>query len=322
MATDNSSKGGDGTGHASYLAYRNFFYAKAAAALAVVASLLYAWHNPLHGASGSTWLGYGLGIVSLGLMGWLAWFGVRKRQFQTGRGAVRGWVSAHVYLGLALLVTATLHSGFHFSFNLHTIAYLLLCGVVLSGLYGMLVYSVVPPQVTQNRRGLPPRAMLAEIHRLDDTALRLSDKVGPEVHAIVSRSVANVRIGGSAWQQLTGRYAGHNDRGLRALAEKRSDQLRRQSGKGKSVLHTQAVDRLETVVVMADQLFESKQHNQADEIKRILDMLTQRKALVERLNRDVTLRARLNVWLYVHVPLTVGLVVAVLAHVVAVFYYL
>lgn len=308
-------------GHASHLVYRNYFYAKVAGALVAVSLLLYGLHDPVLGASGSTWLGYTLGSVSFGLMAWLAWFGVRKRQFETGRGSVRGWVSAHVYLGLALLVIATLHSGFHFSWNLHTVAYLLLCGVVLSGLYGIAAYALVPPLIIDNRRDLAPRAMLAEIYRLDDAALRLADKLGPEIHGIVSRSVASVRIGGNAWQQLSGRYAGRNDRGLSALAEKRSDQLRRQGGRGKSVLSTQAVDRLETVVVMADQLFESKQPNQADDIKRILDMLSQRKALVERLNKDVTLRARLNIWLYVHVPLTVGLLVAVVAHVLAVFYY-
>jgi len=323
VATDNasSSTADEVAGHSSHLVYRNYFYAKVAGALVALALLTYLLYDPLHGHSGSTWLGYTLGTISFGLMVWLAWFGVRKRQFQTGRGSVRAWVSAHVYLGMALLVTATLHSGFHFSFNLHTVAYVLLCAVVVSGLYGILVYSILPRRITENRRDLPPRAMLAEIYRLDDTALRLADKVSPEIHAIVSRSVANVRIGGSAWQQITGRYEGRNDRGLRVLAEKRSDQLRREAGKGKALLSTQALDRLETVVVMADQLFESKQRNQADEIKRILDMLSQRKALVERLNHDVTLRARLNVWLYLHVPLTVGLLVAVLAHVIAVFYY-
>ena len=325
MATDSSARAStEEAGHTSHLAYRRYFYAKLALAVVAAAALLYALHDPLLGAHGGTWLGYGLGTVSLGLMGWLAWFGVRKRQYQTGRGAARAWVSAHVYLGLALLVLVTLHSGFRVSWSIHGFAYVLLSGVVLSGLYGVLVYATLPKRITDNRRDLPPRAMLAEIQRLDDTALRLADKSGPEIHAIVSRSVANVRIGGNAWQQITGRYPGRDDRGLRARAEKSRDASRRAAtaaSVGQPQMITQQMDRMETVAVMADQLFESNRRDQADSIKRILDLLTQRKALVERLNRDVTLRARLNIWLYLHVPLTIGLIAAVIGHLLAVFFY-
>ena len=61
--------------------------------------------------------------------------------------------------------------------------------------------------------------------------------------------------------------------------------------------------------------------NEAESLQKLLQTLSKRNAMLERVNRDITLRARLNVWLYVHVPLTVGLLVALFAHVLSVFLY-
>lgn len=305
----------------SYLAHKRYLYAKCAGGVIAFALLLFMAHDPLHGASGGTWLGYSLGVTSLALMIWLAWLGIRKRQYQAGRAQMREWTSAHVYLGLALWVLVTLHTGFRFGANLHFVAYFFLCLVVLSGLYGVVAYASLPDRISKNRRDLAPAAMLIEIQRLDDTALRLADKVSPEIHAIVSRSVANVQIGGNAWQQLTGRYRGKNDRGLQTLSDKRAEQLRRSKSQSDVPLQLQTLQRSETVMMMADQLFDSKKSTQAEDIKRTMDLLAQRKSLVERLNIDITLKARLTIWLFIHVPLTVGLLIAVLAHLIAVFYY-
>lgn len=48
---------------------------------------------------------------------------------------VAGWLSAHVYLGTALIVVATLHTGFEFGWSVHTLAYALTLAVVLSGFW-------------------------------------------------------------------------------------------------------------------------------------------------------------------------------------------
>ena len=138
---------------------------------------------------------------------------MRKRSFTTARGPIQGWLSAHVYLGLLLLLVGTLHTGFQLGFNIHTLAYLLMVLVIVSGIYGAVAYGVLPARITLNRKGGELRTMLMEIDKLNDAALSLADRIDPEAHAVVVRSIAKVRLGGSAWEQLSGRYRNVDDDG-------------------------------------------------------------------------------------------------------------
>ena len=51
------------------------------------------------------------------------------------------------------------------------------------------------------------------------------------------------------------------------------------------------------------------------------ELLTRRNDLAARVNRDVQMHARLQVWLYLHVPLTAALLATLAAHIIAVFLY-
>ena len=44
----------------------------------------------------------------------LALLGLRKRTIRPGQWTLKSWVSAHVWLGLSLIVIATLHCAFQF----------------------------------------------------------------------------------------------------------------------------------------------------------------------------------------------------------------
>ena len=63
---------------------------------------------------------------------------------------LQGWLSSHVYLGGSLVVLATLHTGFQFGFNVHTLSYFLMMLVILSGVYGTYVYLYLPRLITEN----------------------------------------------------------------------------------------------------------------------------------------------------------------------------
>jgi hypothetical protein len=50
-------------------------------------------------------------------------------------------------------------------------------------------------------------------------------------------------------------------------------------------------------------------------------LLQRKDAVLERIRQQMRIRALLEVWLYVHVPLTFALIAALAAHIVSVFFY-
>lgn len=306
--------------HESFLVYRQGYYFKLALLVCGVSTLAYVIHDPVEGRSGSTWLGYSLGVLSAALIIWLAWLGVRKRQFREGRAPVQAWVSGHVYLGLSLILLATLHAGFQVGWNVHTLAYVLMLMVIVSGIYGVAAYSSLPEKITAARNQMEFRAMLDEVRELNESVLSLADKIDPETHAIVVRSVANARIGGSAWEQLRGRYPRRGDTGaLDKFFKLKKAQLEMQATP--AAVPGAGSRRQGTIMFMADQIFAGRGEKGSESLQKLLQALAKRDVLIERINRDITLRARLSVWLYLHVPLTIGLLVALFAHVLSVYLY-
>lgn len=301
--------------HESFLRYRRYFYLKLALVLCVLAIVAYVWDRPLSGANGGTWLGYTLGTVGALLIAWLAWLGVRKRRYGNSIGTLQGWLSAHVYLGLALMVVATLHAAFEFGWNIHTLAYVLMCVVIVSGIYGTVAYARYPELITRNRAGSTRESWLEEIAELNEQALKLADQIGAEVHRVVVRSVERMRIGGSVWQQMFSSARVQREwQGVRQLLDER---IHKADADGSAA---NSMDAQSTVVFMAGQLAGGGAQDAAH-IRRLLDILARRQDLAKRLNRDIRMHARMQIWLYFHVPLSVALLAALTAHIVSVFIY-
>jgi len=116
----------------------------------VLAAIAYLWHEPPTKPYGGSVLGYALGTAGALLILWLLGYGIRKRRYSSTSGTVQGWLSAHVYLGTALVVIVTLHTGFELGWNVHSLAYVLMVLVVASGFYGVFVYLRVPGAITGN----------------------------------------------------------------------------------------------------------------------------------------------------------------------------
>ncbi|MGQ0676340.1 MAG: hypothetical protein ACT4N4_09710 [Rhodospirillales bacterium] len=275
--------------HESILIYRGFRYLKLSLAMVLVAVAAYAAHQPEIGPpNGGTALGYVLGVWGLGLIVWLAWFGVRKRRYGIGKQKLEDWLSAHVYLGIGLVVVATLHTGFQFGWNVHMLDYVLMILVILSGVVGVFAYARYPTLITENRRGSTQREMLAQIAELDVKAREISQQLGDNIHQEIMRAAETLALGGSALKQLAGR-----DRSCPAArALKRVGEL--------------ALD-----LPSADM---EKGHL-------LLELLARKSQVVDRLRRDLAYKAMMDVWLYFHVPLTFALLAALTAHVVSVFFY-
>jgi len=302
--------------HESFLRHARWRYLKAAVALCVVSSALYLWHDPLDGPNGGTWLGYALGTLGALMIVWLAWLGMRKRQYASNLGSVKGWVSAHVYLGLALLVVATLHTGFQFGLNLHTLAYVLMVLVVASGVWGIAVYTRYPRMITDHRSQATREAWLEEVLELNERAIALADRISPDVHRFVLRSAERLRLGGSWREQLFYKSGDAAGTELGALTEILRKKLTASEAERAAVTDSEQV-----ILLTDDKIMMSERDPAIERLKQLLELLTRRNDIAARVNQDVQMHGRLQIWLYVHVPLTAALLAALTAHIVAVFLY-
>lgn len=287
--------------HQSILSYRGQRYLWVASALAALAAVAYAWHDPPEPPNGGTWLGYTLGTIGAVLILWLIAFGVRKRSYRSALGTVQGWLSAHVYLGLSLLVVVTLHAGFQVGWNIHTLAYLLMIVVIASGAVGTVLYLRYPGLMSALRAGTGRAQWLAEIGDLDQKSLRVARELPPEFADVVTSTRDRTVLGGSAVALLT--------------ATDRSRVLLPGAG-----LVTNP-DQQATLAWLGDQLSRSTDGVQGARIQDLLTLQGARRATLARLRSELRLQAWIEVWLYVHVPVTFALLAALIAHVLSVFLY-
>lgn len=275
------------THHQSFLVYARFRYLKIASAGVAASVIIYLVDNPYGGPYGGSWAGYTLGTVGALLILWLTWFGYRKRSYMRDQGNLVAWLSAHVYFGLALLVIATLHTGFHFGWNIHTLAYVLMCAVIASGGFGAYCYARYPRLMTENRHGLTLPQMLGRVASLDDELRKAAMTVDDRTAALVERSAESVAIGGSLWRQLSGNYP--NCATAAALA-------------GIEPIAAEASPELEPA------------------LRQVRVLLDEKAQLLTRARRDISFKAMMDIWLYFHVPLSFALLAALAAHILAVFF--
>lgn len=285
--------------HQSLLRYQKARWLKVGTLLALSAVLLYAWHNPQPTANGGTWLGYTLGTIGAGLIGWLAWFGIRKRDYRSTAGTVQGWLSAHIYLGLALIIVATLHTGFQFAWNLHTLAYVLMCVVILSGIFGLVVYIRYPSLLSDNRNNRTQAQLLQLLAEADQQAVIATNPLSADYQAMVDSSIELTQLGGGLLQQLSGR-----DHSQVVINGQRQDNR-----------NQRAVSQ-QLATLMGD---DNTQTNA--QARLAIQAINKRSELLQRLRKDIRIRALLDIWLLIHVPATVALLAALSAHIFVVFYY-
>jgi len=279
----------------SILEFHRGVYFKVAILLCVAAIAAYALHevpSAYHKPYGGTWLGYTLGGVAAFLVLWMMLLGIRKRRYRSSVGTLHGWTSSHVYLGGAAIVIATLHGGFEFGWNVHTLAYALMVLVIATGVYGVYAYLHYPTLVTQNLSGDTLESTLLKIADLDRRCRRIALDLPDQANALVigaTRSAAReAELGGSLRQRLRGE-------------------------------RVRCPTREATAKLMS--LGAGYTGKQAAANGQLVSAMTRKSALIDRVRRHLRYRALLEVWLYAHVPLSFALLAALIAHVVSVFYF-
>lgn len=294
--------------HASFINYRNYRYGFSALALCLGAVLAYVIDARREAQSGGTWLGYTLGTVAAVLIVYLALYGVRRRSFRSPSGSASGWLSAHVYLGVATLCIAALHCAFEFGRNVHTAAFVLLLLVVVSGGWGVYVYARYPGLISRQRGNLSRETLLEQLSKLDGRARALASTLDNRIQALVDDAIRRTHLGGGVWEQLRGRD-------LSAIlipdAGRGAAFAQIVSNEGQHVL----IQRLAQEHAAAhDATFDAR-------LQELLEVAGEKAVLVGKLQKDIQLQGLLQFWLYLHLPLCFGLLAALLIHVLAVFFY-
>jgi hypothetical protein len=277
-------------------------------ALIAISTALYATQGGTHPARGDTWQGYTLGTIAALLVVWLTLLGIRKRRYASGMGSVQGWTSAHIYLGLAVVAIATLHCAANFHWNVHTFAYVLMCIVVLSGMLGMSAYLAYPRRLAANREGGSRSHLFAELFDLDKQGRTLAQRCDPRIAAAVKSSIERTTIGGGVLRQL---FA--IDRSLYEPAESAT------AGGTPGLMRN--IDQRAVINLVAGRVARADRRTEPANLQALVLILCRRQTVLRRIRRDIQLQGWMKVWLYVHVPLTIATLAALIVHILTSFLY-
>ena len=270
--------------HEGFLRYAGFRWAKISGGLCLLIIISYALVDVTPRHNGGSWYGYTLGTIGAGLILWLTALGYRKRKMTSDYWSLKAWTSAHVYLGLSLIVIGTWHTGFQLGWNVHTLAWALMMLVILSGLYGVIVYATLPAALSNNRDEMTQMQMLEAIRAFDRQLHTAAQPLTPADTAPVLAALGEDPFAGGIGARLSGRYP-----------------------------HCATAAALRILV--------ASQSSDAAARDKVVGLLKQKVAALARLRAHLRLRALLEIWLYVHVPLTFALIAALSAHIISVFFY-
>ena len=273
----------------SFLTYRSgrWLWISAASALGLIVH--YFVYQSRAVAYGGSVEGLLYGVAGTGLIVVLMYLGIRRRSYASSTGTLQGWVSAHVYLGLLTLLLIPMHAGFRFGWDVHTLAFVLLAIVVLSGVMGLYLYHNIPGRLTRYEAG------------------QQADKIDPEMGRLLSDMRALVKNKSDALVRIykaevaTSQHRAPN--GWALLLK----------GQGNDLLAARSAD-------LARKVSGIPPEDQAT--FQILSQLLLKKTQLEvNLMHQMRLRNALQAWLYVHVPVSIAMVFAVGLHLIVVFFY-
>ena len=130
--------------------------------------------------------------------------------------------------------------------------------------------------------------MLEALRSLDRQLHEAAQPLTPEQAALVQDSLEQDPFGGGFMARITGKYRG-------CATRKAQSELRR------------------------ERAYQPKVGD--DPLDKVDALLEKKEATLARVRRHLRIKSLLQVWLYVHVPMTFALIAALSAHIVSVFFY-
>lgn len=267
----------------SFISYRNYRWLKISSLALAFCVLLYWFNEPVGGRNGGSILGYAYGIVATVGIAWLMAYGARKRSYHSSLGTVEGWLAAHVWLGIGLLLLVPLHAGFSFGWNVHTLAYVLMVITILTGIWGMVNYATLADRIESHRGGGKSSQMLEQIHSFSEEIESLCKGKSDAFLALVQRFDFNFAPS------------------LLSLFVKMPVPIVDQAIAAEAVLKIPSEEREDSL--------------------RVLGAIDRKSDMALLILEEARIKTLLRAWLFIHVPVSVGLCVAVTVHIIVVFFF-
>jgi hypothetical protein len=259
----------------------------ALAIVSTIAYIVYAVETP-SGPRGGSALGLTFGIVGYGLMLYAGLLGARK-QVPTWRiGRAQTWMRGHLWLGLLSLLLILFHGGFAFRGPLTLVLMLLFFIVIGSGILGAAIQHYVPSFMTSR---VPLETIYEEIPhvraQLCEEADQLAATICGPVHG-AGAEIAGVDIEHADRERFREVYL-HKVRPYLADPETPGAELSDPRHSGET--------------------FEALRRLLAEPVHEVLDDLENICEEEQQLTRQIRIYRWLHVWLLVHVPLSIALLV-------------
>jgi hypothetical protein len=265
----------------TFFSHEKFRWLKFALIACALLILSYVFTKPDRGAHGGSVYGYVVGGLCTIAIIYLMWFGIRKRSYHSHRTTVKGWLSAHVWIGLLLLIAVPLHSGFEMGLNIHGLTYFLMVVIVVSGIWGAVNYKTLAPQIESHRGAGNFKSLIEQIYAqakaLDDLSSDKSDLF------LKFRDSIEPKWPLSIWQLLW----------------LPSDEPQK--------------DAQNRITALPDT-------ERADAIT-ALQITERKREIIALVAREAKTGIKLKVWLLLHLPLSFALLIAVVTHIVVVLVY-
>ncbi len=258
--------------------------------LLVILIASYVWYERTEGYThGGSPAGLIYGTAALVMIGLLLYYGIRKRSYRSRWGTMEGWMQSHIYLGIFTFLLILAHTGFRFQDQVAVALMIIVTIVVVSGVVGALLYKTVPRALTQVDANLTTTELSDEMNKLSRSMARIaSEKSAPfqKIYITLIREAIPAPLAG--WRLLL-----------------RPDVKRAVGGRSDD---------------WAPMLGLVPSEEQRD-LRQLLVLSRQQKELHLRLAAQQKYRNLLDSWLYIHLPLSVAMIVLIVAHLWGVFYY-
>jgi hypothetical protein len=268
--------------------------------LTIIASAVALWcyvgyaRSSVSGPSGGSWQGLTFGIAGSALMVFAGLLAARKKAPRWRLGTARGWLKAHIWLGLLSVPLILCHAGFRWGGRLEQVLWLVFALVIASGIAGV-VFQQYLPRVMKDSTSR--EAMFDQLPHVCQALRATADE---QVAATCGSLFPPADDAPLEHEGLREFYVASVRPFLAATIDPRAPLL----------------NASRAAAVFA-QIQPAVPVSSRETLKRLAAICDERRELA----RQARLHQWLHYWLFVHVPLSLSLLVLAIAHIVASVYY-